>query len=76
MDGLRLGDPGRRLGRQAELELLQQELVILLRLGVAGEDERAPVPRREVNVQHVDGGERLEHGAGRQSRRKRAQALL
>jgi hypothetical protein len=63
MGGLRLGDPGRRLWRQAELELLQEELVILLRLGVAGEDERAAVRGGEVNVQHLDGGELLKQGA-------------
>ena len=76
MGGLRLSDPGRRLWRQAELELLQEELVILLRLGIAGEDERTVVRGREVNVQHLDGGELLEHGAGRQPRRQRTQALL
>jgi len=66
MGGLRLSDPGRRLWRQAELELLQEELVILLRLGIAGEDERTVVRGREVNVQHLDGGELLKHGARRQ----------
>ena len=71
LGGLRLGDPGRRLWRQAELELVQQELVDLLGLSVASEDERAPVRRGEVNVQHLDGGERLKHGAGRQPRRER-----
>ena len=40
MGGLRLRDPWRRLRRQAELELLQEELLILLRLGVAGKDIR------------------------------------
>ena len=50
--------------------------MVLLRLGVAGEDERAPVRRGEVNVQHLDGGELLKHGAGRQPRRQRTQALL
>ena len=56
--------------------MLQQELLILLRLSVAGVDERAPVRRGEVNVQHLDGGELFKHGARRQSRRQRAQALL
>ena len=50
--------------------------MILLRLGIAGEDERTPVRGREVNVQHLDGGELLKHGAGRQPRRQRTQALL
>ena len=76
MGGLRLSDPGRRLRRQAELELLQEELVILLRLGIAGEDERTVVRGGEVNVQHLDGGELLKHGAGRQPRRQGTQALL
>ena len=38
--------------------------MILLRLGVAGEDEHAPIRGGEVNVQHLDGGELLKHGAG------------
>ena len=71
MSGLRLGDPGRRLRRQAELELLQQELMIFFGLCVAGEDEGPPVRGGEVNVQHLDGGELLKHGAGRQPRRQR-----
>ncbi len=50
--------------------------MILPGLSVTCEDERAPVRRGEVNVQHLDGGERLKHGAGRQPRRQRAQALL
>ena len=76
MGGLRLSDPGRRLWRQAELELLQEELVILLRLGIAGKDERTVVRGGEVNVQHLDDGELLKHGPGRQPRRQRMQALL
>jgi len=35
MGGLRLGDPGWRLRRQAELELLQQELMIFFGLSNA-----------------------------------------
>src|SRR5271157_2083944 len=76
LGGFRLGDPWRGLWRQAELELVQQELVVLLRLGVAGEDERAPVRGWKVNVQHLDGGELLKYGAGREPRRQRAQALF
>ncbi len=56
--------------------MLQQELVVLLRLSVSGKDERAAIRGGEVNVQHLDGGELIEHGAGRQPRRQRAQALL
>src|SRR5271157_2952202 len=76
LGGFRLGDPWRGLWRQAELELVQQELVVLLRLGVAGEDERAAIRGGEVDVQHLDGGELLKHGAGRQPWRQRAQALF
>src|SRR5271166_5608312 len=72
LGGFRLGDPWRGLWRQAELELVQQELVVLLRLGVAGEDERAPVRGWKVDVQHLDGGELLKYGAGREPRRQRA----
>ncbi len=76
LGSLRLRDLWGRLRREAELELLQQELLILLRLSVAGVDERAPVRRGEVNVQHLDGGELFKDGARRQSRRQRAQTLL
>ena len=53
---IRLGDPSRGLSRQAELQLVQQELVVLLRLGLTGEDERSPVRGWKVIVQHLDSG--------------------
>ena len=64
------------LGGKRSLSCCSRSLVILLRLGVAGEDESAPVVGGEVNVQHLDGGELFRHGARRQSWRQRAQALL
>ena len=50
--------------------------MILLRLGVAGEDERASVRGGEVNVEHLDRGELFQNGARRQPWRQRTQTLL
>ena len=57
------GDPGRWLGRQLELELVDQQLQLGFRLGVAGEAEFASIGGRQVDVDHLDGGELLERAA-------------
>ena len=59
-------DPGRRLGRQLQLELVDQELQFGLRLGVAGQHEFAAVCSWEMNVDHLDGGKFLKSTAGGQ----------
>lgn len=51
------------MGRQLELELPQQDLLIGAGLGVSGEDEDAAVGGGEVNVEHLGVGELVEDGA-------------
>ena len=66
----------RRLGGEVELQGLQQEQVVVFRLGMAGHDDGAAVGGGQLDVDHLDGSEFLEHGAGRQSRRQRLQPLF
>ena len=59
-----------------ELELLDQEPEFRLGLGVAGQQELAPVGRRQMDIDHLDGGELLERAARGQSGRQGMQAAL
>jgi hypothetical protein len=61
------GDPRWWLWWQLELELLDQEPEFWLWLGVAGQQERPPVGRRQIDIDHLDGGERLERAPRGQS---------
>ena len=63
----RRGDARWRLGRQVELELLHQNLLIGVEFGVAAQDQRAAIGGGEVNVEHLDGGELVEHGPRREA---------
>ena len=51
------GDFGRRLRRQLQLELLDQQLEFRLGLGVTGQQQLAPVGRRQMDIDHLHGGE-------------------
>ena len=62
--------------RQLEFELVDEELQLGLRLGVAGQHQFAAVGGREMDVDHLDGGELFEGAAGGQPRRQGAQAAL
>jgi hypothetical protein len=66
---LQLFESGRRLIRQSQVDLVQQKLKFLLRLGVARQDQVASVGRRQVYVDHLHGFELFEDGAGCQARR-------
>ena len=70
------GDFRWRLGWQFELERVEQHAQLGLRLGVAGEQEFASIGCRDVDVDHLDGGELLEHAARGQPRRQRIQAAF
>lgn len=71
------GDPRRRrLGRQSEPEALQQDLLILVRLGIAWQHDLAPVGGRQLDVDHLHGLELVEDGSRGEARRQGAQALL
>jgi hypothetical protein len=66
----RRGDARWRLGRQVELELLHQELLVDVQFGVAGQDQLAAIGGREVDIEHLDGGELVEHGPRCEARRQ------
>lgn len=63
-------DARRWLWRQIEFELLDQEPEFRLRLGIAGQQQLPPVGCRQMNIDHLDGGELLERAARGQSRRQ------
>src|SRR5229473_4728232 len=73
----RCSDARWRLGRQIELESLHEKLLVGVQFSVAAQDQCAAIGGREVDVEHLDGGELVEHGprgeAGRQRFELRAQ---
>jgi hypothetical protein len=69
-------DFGRRLSRQLEPERVEQQAELGLRLGVAREHELTSVGGRDVHVDHLQGGEFLEHAARRQSWRQGVETSL
>ena len=70
------GDPRWWLGRQIELELMDQEPEFRLRLSVTSEQQLAPIGGRQTNVDHLNGGELLESTAGGETWRQRMQSAL
>src|ERR1700688_1113445 len=61
------GDAWRGLRRQIELELLDQDFLFCGEFGVAAEDQGAAVGGREMHVEHLHGGELVEHRPGREA---------
>jgi hypothetical protein len=51
----------RRLGRQFERELVEQQAVFRLRLGAVREKQFATIGGRREHIDHLRGGELLEH---------------
>ena len=70
----RRGDARRRLGRQIKLELVHQKLLFDVQFRVAAQDQCAAVGGRKVDIEHLDGGELVEHGPGREAGRERLEA--
>ena len=70
------GDPRWWLWWQLELELLDQEPEFWLRLGVAGQQQLPSVGCRQMNIDHLDGGELLESAPRGQSWCQCMQATL
>ncbi len=68
-------DLRRCLGGQGEFEFVQQQVQFRLGLGVAREAQFSPVGRGHVDVDHLHGGELLEHGTGREAGRERFELL-
>jgi hypothetical protein len=65
------GDPWRWLRRPLEVELPDQELRVGVEFGMAAEDEWAAVGGGKVNVEHLDGGELVQHRSGCEAGRQR-----
>ena len=57
------GDFRRRLGRQLQPELLDQQLEFALGLGISGQHQFPPVGRRQMDVDHLHRGEFLQRAA-------------
>ena len=53
-------NPGRRLFRQFQVELVQEELVIRVRLGMARQDQPPTIGGRQMNIDHLEGGKLLQ----------------
>ena len=70
------GDFGRWLIRQLELELPDQKLGFRLGLGVAGQQQLAPIGRRQMDIDHLHGGELLQGATHGQPRRQGMQSAL
>jgi hypothetical protein len=59
------------LGGQGQFEFLEQQLQFGLGLRVAREGEFAPIGGGHIDVDHLHGGELLEHGSRRKPRGER-----
>ncbi len=55
---------------------MQEELLLRLRLGVAGHHEPPPVGGRETNIQHFDSAKVFQHRSWRQPRSQRLEPDL
>ena len=55
------------MNRQLEFETIEQELQIGVRLGVASEDNGAPIGGGQMHIEHLDRSELLEDRASRES---------
>ena len=70
------GDFGWWLGRLLELELSDQKVEFRLRLGVAGQQQFASVSGRQMDIDHLDGGEFLQGTNGTQNHCHRVCGVL
>ena len=57
------GEAWRGLCRQLQIELVQQQSVLRIRPGMARQDEMPAIGRRQMHIDHLEGGERLQDGA-------------
>ena len=61
------GDAGRRLRRHIKLQALHQKLLVGVQFSVAAKDQLTAIGGGEVDVEHLDGGELVEHGPRREA---------
>ena len=62
------GDPRWRLRGQLQMQAIEQQLLVGLRLGVAAQDQGSSVGGGQMDIDHLDGGEFLQGGARGQAR--------
>jgi hypothetical protein len=73
---LRSADFGLRLGGQDEFELIEQERELGFRFGVAGQQQFAAVGRRDMQIDHLHGGELFDEAVRREAWRQGVQAAV
>ena len=56
------GEAWRGLCRQLQIELVQQQVVLPVRPGMARQDELPAIGPRQMHIDHLEGGERLQDG--------------
>src|SRR6202045_1745145 len=72
--GLSGADFGLRLGGQDEFELIEQERELGFWFGVAGQQQLSAVGRRDMQINHLHGGELFDGAARREARRQGMEA--
>ena len=72
--GLSGADFGLRLGGQDEFELIEQEREFGFWFGVAGQQQLSAVGRRDMQINHLHGGELFDGAARREARRQGMEA--
>ena len=59
------------LGGQSKTEPFHEKSLIWIWLGVTAQDQGSTIVGREMNIEHLDAGELIEHGARGETRRQR-----
>src|SRR3972149_908644 len=58
------------LRRQGEIESFHEKSLVWVGLGVTAQDQGAAIGSREMNIEHLDAGELVKHGARGEARRQ------
>ncbi len=65
------GDSGWGSWRESKVEAFHEKALIWIRLGVTAQDQGAAIIGREMDIEHLDAGELIEHRARGETRRQR-----
>ena len=65
------GDSGWGLWGGSKVEAFHEKALIWIRLGVTAQDQGAAIIGREMDIEHLDAGELIEHRARGETRRQR-----
>ena len=68
------GYSGGRLGRQGQVHAVEQQAKLGLGFGVAREDDLTPVGGRQMDIDHLHGGELCQRAAGGEAGSEAVQA--